>query len=87
MFEFDRMFSNIVAIRQYVQASSSRVFGGKDVGDDGTSNANIAENDLEEENDDSEEDNIPNFMNDISKMVGGVNMPSNSNTKSSGKKK
>lgn len=68
-------------------ASSSRVFGGKDVGDDGTSNANIAENDLEEENDDSEEDDIPNFMNDISKMVGGVNMSSNTNTKSNGKKK
>jgi hypothetical protein len=42
---------------------------------------------LEDENYDLEEDDIPNFMNDISKMVGGVNMPSNNNTKSSGKKK
>nr|XP_034919441.1 protein SIS2-like [Populus alba] len=69
MFKFDRMFSNIIAIRKYVWASSSRVFGGNDVGDDGTSNANIDENDLEEENGDSDEDDIPNFMNDISKML------------------
>jgi hypothetical protein len=59
-----------------VWASSSRIFGGNDVGDD----------DLEE-NDDSEEDDISNFMNDISKMVDGVNMSNNSNTKSNGKKK
>jgi len=57
-------------------SSSSRIFGGNDVGDD----------DLEE-NDDSEEDDILNFMNDISKMVSGVNMSNNNNTKSNGKKK
>jgi hypothetical protein len=33
------------------------------------------------------QDGIPNLKNDMSRMVGGVNMSSSSNTKSSGKRK
>lgn len=51
------------------------------------SNVNIDGVDLEEGSGDSEEDVILNLENDMSQMVGGVNMSSNSNTKSSGKRK
>jgi len=36
---------------------------------------------------DSEEDEIPNLDNDMSRMVGGVNMLSNNNIRSSDKRK
>jgi len=38
--KYDRMYSNIVAIREFAWAPSSGVLGGNDV-DPGTSNANI----------------------------------------------
>ena len=82
--KFDRMYSNIVATREFAWAPSSRVPAGSDV-DPGTSN--IACDGLEEGIDDSEEDVIPDFQTDMARMVGGINMSSSSNTKSSGKRK
>lgn len=42
---------------------------------------------MEEESSDVVEDGILNFENDIYRMVGGVNISSSSNTRSSGKRK
>jgi hypothetical protein len=84
--EFDRMYSNIVATGEYVWAPSLGVLGGNDVNPD-TSNFNINGVDLEEGNNDLEKDGIPNLENDMSRMVGGVNISSSSNTKSSDKRK
>jgi hypothetical protein len=84
--EFDRMYSNIVATGEYVWAPSLGVLGGNDVNPD-TSNVNINGVDLEEGNNDLEKDGIPNLENDMSRMVGGVNISSSSNTKSSDKRK
>jgi hypothetical protein len=42
---------------------------------------------LEEGSSDSKEDVIPDFQTDMARMVGGINMSSSSNTKSSGKRK
>jgi hypothetical protein len=84
--KYDRMYSNIVAIREFAWVPSSGVLGGNDV-DPGTSNANIDRTGFEKGSGDSEEDGIPNFQTDMSRMVGGINMSNNSNTKSSGKRK
>jgi hypothetical protein len=80
------MYSNIVATKEYAGAPSSGVLGGNDI-DPGTHNVNINGADLEEESDNSEEVEILNLENDMSRMVGGVNMSSNNNTKSNGKRK
>jgi hypothetical protein len=84
--KFDRMYSNIVATREFAWAPSSGVPGGNDV-DPGTSNANIDSAGLEEESGDFQEDRIPDFQTNMSRMVGGINMSSSSNTKSGGKRK
>uniref|UniRef100_A0A2K2C2N0 Myb/SANT-like domain-containing protein n=1 Tax=Populus trichocarpa TaxID=3694 RepID=A0A2K2C2N0_POPTR len=84
--KFDRMYSNIVATGTFAWALSSGVPADSDV-DPGTSNADIAHDGLEEGSGDSEEDVIPNFQTDMVRMVGGINMSSSSNTKSSGKRK
>ncbi|KAL9353427.1 hypothetical protein Peur_056107 [Populus x canadensis] len=80
------MYSNIVATGEYVWAPSSGVLGGNDVDLD-ISNVNIDGVDLDEGSGDSEEDGILNLENDMSQMVGGVNMSSSSNSKSNGKRK
>ncbi|XP_073263649.1 uncharacterized protein [Populus alba] len=51
------------------------------------SNADIADDGLEEGSGDSEEDVIPDFCTDMARMVGEINMSTSSNTKSSGKRK
>ncbi|XP_024450795.1 uncharacterized protein LOC112326555 [Populus trichocarpa] len=81
-----RIYSNIVATEEYAWAPSSGVLSGTDVDPD-TSNVNIDGVDLKEGCGDSKEDEIPNLDNDMSRMVGGVNMLSNSNIRSSGKRK
>jgi len=80
------MYSNIVATGEFAWAPSSGVLSGNDV-NPGTSKANIDGTDFEEGNGDSEKDEIPNLDTNMSQMVGGVNMSSSSNTKSSGKRK
>jgi len=65
------MYSNIITTGEYVWALSLGVFSGNDGVDAGSSNANIDEVDLKEEDDHLEKDGIPNFKNDISWMVGG----------------
>jgi hypothetical protein len=80
------MYSNIVATGEYVWAPLLGVLGGNDVNPD-TSNVNINGVDLEEGNNDLEKDGIPNLENDMSRMVGEVNISSSSNTKSSDKRK
>jgi hypothetical protein len=79
------MYSNIVATGEFAWDPLSGVLGGNDVDPD-ISNVNIDGADLEEGSDDSEEDGFPNLENDMSNG-GRVNMSSNSNTKSSGKRK
>lgn len=54
-FKFDRIYSNIVIIREYVWAPLSGVFGGHDGVDASISNANIDEDYLENGNSDSDE--------------------------------
>lgn len=85
--KFDRMFSNIVATGKYAWAPSSRVLHDDIVGVAEDPNANEEQPDLEEGSSDSEEDGIPNFVDDVCNMVRGVNMCSGSNTRSSGKRK
>ena len=85
-FKFDRIYSNIVATEEYAWAPSSGVLSGTDVDPD-TSNVNIDGVDLKEACGDSKEDEIPNLDNDMSRMVGGVNMLSNNNIRSSDKRK
>jgi hypothetical protein len=80
------MYSNIVATGEFVWAPSSGVLGGNDVYL-GTSNANIDRAGFEEGSGDSEEDEILNLQTGMSRMVGGINMSSSSNTKSNGKRK
>jgi len=80
------MYSNIIATREFAWAPSSGVLGGNDV-NLGTSKANIDGTYFKEGNDDSEKDGILNLDTEMSQMVGGVNMSSNSNTKSSRKRK
>ncbi|XP_011016448.1 PREDICTED: uncharacterized protein LOC105119946 [Populus euphratica] len=84
--KFDRMYSNIVATGEFAWAPSSGVPVRSDV-DLSTSNANIARDGLEEGSGDSEEDVIPDFQTDMARMVGGINLSSNNNTISSGKRK
>jgi len=84
--KFDRMYSNIIATGAFVWAPSSGVPADSDV-DPGTSNVDIAHDGLEEGSGDSEEDVIPDFQTDMTRMVGGINMSSNSNTKSGDKRK
>jgi hypothetical protein len=80
------MYSNIVATGEFTWAPSSGVLSGNDV-NPGISKANIDGTDFEEGNGDSEKDEIPNLDTNMSRMVGGVNMSSSNNTKSSGKRK
>jgi len=58
--KYDRMYSNIIATREFAWAPSSGVLGGNDV-DLGTSSANIDRASFEEGSGDSKEDGIPNF--------------------------
>jgi hypothetical protein len=58
--KYDRMYSNIIATREFAWAPSSGVLGGNDV-DLGTSSANIDRASFEEGSGDSEEDGILNF--------------------------
>ena len=83
---FDRMYSNIVATGAFAWAPSSDVPAGSGV-DPGTSNADIADDGLEEGSGDSEEDVIPDFQTDMARMVGGIHMSSSTNTKSGEKRK
>ncbi|XP_034918337.1 uncharacterized protein [Populus alba] len=64
------MYSNIVATGAFAWAPSSGVPAGSGV-DPGTSNADIADDGLEEGSGDSEEDVIPDFQTDMARMVGG----------------
>ncbi|XP_073264533.1 uncharacterized protein [Populus alba] len=80
------MYSNIVATGAFAWAPSSGVHAGSGVAP-GTSNADIADDGLEEGSGDSEEDMIPDFQTDMARMVGEINMSTSSNTKSSGKRK
>ncbi|KAG6760995.1 hypothetical protein POTOM_034184 [Populus tomentosa] len=80
------MYSNIIATGAFAWAPSSDVPAGNGV-DPGTSNADIADDGLEEGSGDSEEDVILYFQTDMARMIGGINMSSSSNTKSSDKRK
>nr|XP_034892659.1 uncharacterized protein LOC118032166 [Populus alba] len=66
------MFSNIVATGQYAWAPSAGIYRDDNVGVTEDPNANDEQPDLEEGNDDSEEDGIPNFTNDMCNMVRGT---------------
>lgn len=84
--KFDIMYSSIAAIEEYAWAPSLGVLGGNDI-DPFINKVNIDGTDMEERSDDSEEDEISNLKNDMSRMVGRVNMSSSNNIKSSGKRK
>ena len=85
--KFDRIFPNIVATGDYAWTPWSRVLCDDNVGVDGNQNVNVDQPDLKEGNGDSEEDEIPNFTDDVCNMVRGVNMSTSSNTRSSDKRK
>ena len=82
--KFDRIFSGVVATRQYAWVPLSGAVGANEV-DLGTSNVGVEGANLEG-NGDSKEDVNLNFENHISRGVEGVHMSSSSNIKSSGKK-
>ena len=81
--KFDRMFSSIVATGDYAWAPSSGVQYGGNCSQPDVNHAV----DLEEGSGDSEEDRNPASDPDITRLVGGVNISSSSNTRSSGKRK
>jgi hypothetical protein len=81
------MFSNIIATSEYAWAPSFGVLPDDNVGVDGNQHANIEQPDLKEGSNDSEEDEIPNLIDDVCNMVRGINISSSSNTHSSSKRK
>ena len=59
-----------------------------DDGDDGLRNTNNEDLNLKKGSEDSEKDSLPNFVDDVSNMVAGVNVANSSrNCSSSGKRK
>jgi hypothetical protein len=86
--KYDIIYTNIVAIQQFAWAPSKKECCLMMMGDDGLRNTNNEDLNLKKESEDSEEDSLPNFVDDVSNMVAGVNVTNSSrNCSSSGKRK
>jgi len=72
--KYDIMFSNIVATRQYVWTPSQGLLSDEDNGAAEMRNTTNKKTNIEEGSGDSEEDAIPDFIHDVSNMVGGNNI-------------
>jgi len=72
--KYDIMFSNIVATRQYVWTPSQGLLSDEDNGAAEMRNTTNEKTNIEEGSGDSEEDAIPDFIHDVSNMVGGNNI-------------
>jgi len=72
--KYDIMFSNIVATRQYVWTPSQGLLSDEDNRAAEMRNTTNEETNIEEGSGDSEEDAIPDFIHDVSNMVGGNNV-------------
>lgn len=85
--KYDTMFSNIVATGQHAWAPCQGMTSEEDQGGDGLVNSSNIDKNLEEGSGDSEEDFIPDFVEDVSRMVAGCNVPNSSSNHSSVKRK
>jgi len=83
------MFTNIVATGQYVWAPSQGLNSNEDGVSERRTNAVNEDPHLEEGSGDSEEDSLPNFVDDVSNMVVGFTFANSTSnpTSSSGKRK
>jgi hypothetical protein len=83
------MFTNIVATGEYVWAPSQGLNSDNDGFSKRRNNASNEDPHLEEGSGDSEEDTLPNFVEDVNNMVTGVNFANNTSnpSSSSGKRK
>lgn len=84
--KYDIMFSNIVAMRQYIWTPSQRLLSEEGNGAAGMRNTTNDETNIKEESGDSKEDVIHDFVHDVSNMVGESNVTNSSSNHSSAKK-
>ena len=73
--------------RQHEWASSQGMTSEEDHGGDGLGNSSNVDKNLEEGNGDQEEDVIPDFVEDVSRIVASCNVPNSSRNHSSVKRK
>ena len=87
--KYDIMFTNIVATGHYVWAPSQGLNSNEDDVSERRTNAVNEDPHLEEGSGDSEEDSLPNFVDDVGNMVAGVTFANSTSnpTGSSGKRK
>jgi hypothetical protein len=85
--KYDIMFSNIVATRQYFWTPSQELLSDKDNKAIGMRNTTNEKTNIEEGSGDSEEDAIPDFIHNVSTMVGGSNVTNSSSNHISAKRK
>ena len=85
--KYDIMFSNIVATRQYVWTPSQGLLSDEDNRAAEMRNTTNEETNIEEGSGDSEEDAIPDFIHNVSTMVGGSNVTNSSSNHISAKRK
>jgi len=85
--KYDIMFTNIVATGEYAWTPSQGLLSDEDNGAAGMRNTTNEETNIEEGSGDSKEDAIPDFIHDVSNMVGGSNVANSSSNPSSAKRK
>jgi hypothetical protein len=85
--KYNIMFTNIVATGEYAWTLSQGLLSDEDNGPAGMRNTTNEETNMEEGSGDSEEDAIPDFIHDVSNMVGGSNVANSSSNPSSAKRK
>jgi len=85
--KYDIMFTNIVATREYAWTPSQGLLLNEDNVAAGMRNTTNEETNIEEGSGDSEEDAIPDFIHDVSNMVGGNNVANSSSNPNSAKRK
>jgi len=86
--KYDIMFANIVATGEYAWTPLQGLLSDEDDRDAaGMRNTTNEKTNMEEGSGDSEEDAIPDFIHDVSNMVGGSNVANSSNNLNSAKRK
>jgi hypothetical protein len=82
------MFTNVVAMREYDWTPSQGLLSDEDNGDaTGMRNTTNEKTNMEEGSGNFEEDAIPDFIHDVSNMVGGSNVANNISNPNSAKRK
>jgi hypothetical protein len=86
--KYDIMFANIVATGEHAWTPSQGLLSDEDDRDAaGMRNTTNEKTNMEEGSGDSEEDAIPDFIHDVSNMVGGSNVANSSSNPNSAKRK